>query len=251
MIHFILGGARSGKSRFGEQVVEALALAQAKDNNTAVINPTYIATATAIDGEMSQRILKHQKDRHDNQNIEWNLIECPLDLVGIINHAHESSTAQGQMAGNVYFIDCMTLWLNNVLYRLEKLQATQKIKGASDNIETIENVDEYLNHCVDELVDALIHSQKCIQKKSLSHSHGGSQDELQNQAQEFTPPTFVIISNEVGLGIIPMGESTRLFVDHCGWLNQKLAALANEVTLVTAGIPMTIKAAVIEKSHTC
>jgi adenosylcobinamide kinase/adenosylcobinamide-phosphate guanylyltransferase len=50
-----------------------------------------------------------------------------------------------------------------------------------------------------------------------------------------------IVSNEVGLGVIPMGESTRLYVDFCGWLNQGVAKLADKVTLITAGIPLVIK----------
>ena len=61
------------------------------------------------------------------------------------------------------------------------------------------------------------------------------------QALSKSNNTFVIVSNEVGLGIIPMGETTRLFVDHCGWLNQKVAAIADHVTLVTAGLPLTLK----------
>jgi adenosylcobinamide kinase/adenosylcobinamide-phosphate guanylyltransferase len=120
----------------------------------------------------------------------------------------------------------MTLWLNNVLYRFEQLQKTQKNPLPNENISNTQNIDDYLHYYVDELIDALRQTQSV------------TSDELS--------PSFVIISNEVGLGIIPMGESTRIFLDHCGWLNQKLAALADEVTLVTAGIPMTIKAPVVD-----
>jgi len=244
MIHFILGGARSGKSRFGEKVVESLTLSQAKKNNTSAINPTYIATATAIDGEMSQRILKHQVERNYNQNIEWELIECPLDLVAVINTANmknDSQAGQENEMGKVYFIDCMTLWLNNVLYRVDKLKAEQRSQisnNTSAEIEKFGNVDKYLNHCIDELIDALSDSQVHVLKQIPEKS--------EKELPKSILPTFVIISNEVGLGVIPMGENTRLFVDHCGWLNQKIAALADEVTLVTAGIPMNIKTPIVK-----
>lgn len=59
---------------------------------------------------------------------------------------------------------------------------------------------------------------------------------------------IILVSNEVGLGVVPMGEHTRLFVDHAGWLNQKLAKIADKVTLVTAGIPMLLKDSSTEQS---
>ncbi|EGU31464.1 adenosylcobinamide kinase/adenosylcobinamide-phosphate guanylyltransferase [Vibrio sp. N418] len=56
-----------------------------------------------------------------------------------------------------------------------------------------------------------------------------------------SPATIILVSNEVGLGIIPMGEVTRLFVDHAGWMNQAIAKVADKVTFVAAGLPMTLK----------
>lgn len=87
-LSIILGGARSGKSAFAEQLVEGFDRPK-----------TYIATAQALDGEMSARIAEHQARRTD-----WTTIEAPLDLVGAL---------QGVSAGSVVLIDCLTLWLSN------------------------------------------------------------------------------------------------------------------------------------------
>ena len=114
MIHLVLGGARSGKSHFAEQ--QTLILAEENQKK-----PIYIATATAIDDEMTQRIYKHQIDRNDN----WQLIECPLllseQLAKLSNQAVLSKKENKKNATNkenqgVYLLDCLTLWLNNQLF---------------------------------------------------------------------------------------------------------------------------------------
>lgn len=179
VIHFVLGGARSGKSSFAEQQVLELTRQQDK-------RPVYLATATNIDDEMTSRIVKHQADRGN----EWQLLECPLVLAETIPSLNKS---------NIYLLDCLTLWLNNQLYGvIDKSNGQQK---------------QHLQAEIDKLLT------------SLSN----------------TSVDIVIVSNEVGLGVIPMGESTRLYVDYCGWLNQGVAKIADKVTLVTAGIPLTIK----------
>lgn len=179
MIHFILGGARSGKSKFAEQ--QALELS-VKKRKQAV----YIATATAIDSEMDNRIAQHQNDRGDS----WQLIECPLALAETITNLDKS---------NVYLLDCLTLWLNNQLYAVDE--------------ESREKQAHHLQIEIDTLAMRLASVDTDI----------------------------IIVSNEIGLGVIPMGESTRLYVDYCGWLNQKVADVSDKVTLVTAGIPLCIK----------
>ncbi len=179
MIHFILGGARSGKSSFAEQQVIKLA-------NNHDKQAVYIATASVIDVEMENRIAKHQHDRGDN----WQLIECPLVLNTVLAQLNDD---------NIYLLDCLTLWLNNQLY--------------SKHNSTSSEQSQHLQLMVEQLL------------KSLS---------------SLTVDIF-IVSNEVGLGVVPMGESTRLYVDFCGWLNQGVAKLADKVTLITAGIPLVIK----------
>jgi len=185
MIHFILGGARSGKSRFAEQQVLTLV---EKNNKPAV----YIATATALDTEMDSRIAQHQQDRGDS----WQLIECPLSLADTVSELDR---------GHIYLVDCLTLWLNNQLYAVHEASRLEQGKHLQTEIDNLIN--------------------------SLTQINTGTVTQIK----------IVIVSNEIGLGVIPMGESTRLYVDYCGWLNQKVAAIADKVTLVTAGIPLTIK----------
>lgn len=181
MIHFVLGGARSGKSRFAEQLTLNIAQQQK-------LQPVYIATATVLDDEMALRIAKHQQDRDE----QWQLIECPLTL----------SEKLTQLAPNsIYLVDCLTLWLNNQLYNIEQTCNGYKQKQ------------QQLQLAVDNLLFALASAEANI----------------------------VLVSNEVGFGIVPLGETSRLFADYCGWLNQGVAALAQQVTLVTAGIPLKIK----------
>ena len=190
MIHFILGGARSGKSRYAEQQT----LLQSDKNNP----PVYIATATATDNEMKARIVKHKSDRDSH----WQLIECPLELTACIKNASPDKT---------YLLDCLTLWLNNQLYLAETEQQTQGLSSS--------HIEQRLKSEIDLFITAL------------------------NEQFSDNNQYIVIVSNEVGLGVIPMGETTRLFVDYCGWLNQAVAKIAQRVTLVTAGIPLTLKPA--------
>jgi len=192
MIHLVIGGARSGKSSFAEQQV--LAIAKAKS-----VAPSYIATATAGDNEMQQRISHHQKQRQTNN---WLLHECPLALTSLL--AELDSKEQHQ---NCYLLDCLTLWLTNVL--MDALEHS----GDPNSKEDYEFIDQKLYQAASDLVQAL---------------------------SEF-PSDIVIVTNEVGQGIVPLGQQSRLFVDHAGWLNQAIARIADKVTLVTAGLPLELK----------
>jgi len=182
VIHFILGGARSGKSRFAEQQTLELSVKQGKQT-------VYIATATAIDGEMGSRIIKHQHDR-GARGESWQLIECPLALAETLTDLDNNK---------IYLLDCLTLWLNNQLYAVHEDNRAQQRQHLQTEIDTLTS---------------------CLAAVNAD---------------------IFIVSNEIGLGVIPMGESTRLYVDYCGWLNQKVAELSDKVTLVTAGIPLCIK----------
>ncbi|USD63985.1 bifunctional adenosylcobinamide kinase/adenosylcobinamide-phosphate guanylyltransferase [Vibrio sp. SCSIO 43136] len=175
MIHLVLGGARSGKSSYAERTLLAEPNSQGKLH--------YIATAIAFDQEMEHRIEMHRQQRGD----KWHLYECPQQLPELLSTFKE---------GDHVLVDCLTLWLNNVIYQL------------GENCPS-----EHISRRVDELVNQL---RLCAADVTL-------------------------VSNEVGLGIIPLGKVTRVFVDHAGWMNQKLAAVADKVTFVAAGLPMTMK----------
>jgi adenosylcobinamide kinase/adenosylcobinamide-phosphate guanylyltransferase len=162
----VLGGARSGKSRYAEQAVMALPPPW-----------VYVATAEPFDDEMRDRIAEHRSRRGS----EWQTIDAPTDLAGAIEDAPSDHPV---------LVDCLTLWLNNLMYR--------KI-----NIDT----------AIENLEAALV---------------------------EREAPT-VLVSNEVGFGIVPDNAEARRFRDLQGRLNQRIAALAGNVVLLVAGIPMLVK----------
>ena len=174
MIHLVLGGARSGKSRFALQQVKQLS----EQTDLPVI---FVATATASDPEMAQRIAYHEAERPDN----WRVAEVPMDLNLLLAETEF-------LPKQILLIDCLTLWLNNQIF---------------------EYPDQNFKILFSELLDGL-NACKC---------------------------DIFLVSNEVGLGIIPMGEVSRTFVEQAGWLNQALAASVDKVTFTAAGLPMTLK----------
>ena len=175
--HLILGGARSGKSGFAEQ--KAIELA----NLSSELKLNYVATAICFDEEMKERIAHHQKRRNER----W------------IEH-EESRALEALFSGfgrhDVVLVDCLTLWLNNVIYDLGE-----------------EATNEQVELEIERLVSAI----------------------NQSTAQ------FIMVSNEVGLGIVPMGKVSRLFVDNAGRMNQALARVVGNVTFIAAGLPMKLK----------
>ena len=148
----------------------------------------YLLRHGKVDGEMQNRIAHHQAQRQQQSDIvHWSEHECPIQLAELLL----TFTAQ-----DVVLIDCLTLWLNNLIFEL-----------GSQPDETL------LKQQIDQFVAAV---EQC-------------------DAQ------LLLVANEVGLGIIPMGEVSRLFVDHAGWLNQKLAKVVNRVTFIAAGLAMPLK----------
>ena len=164
----ILGGARSGKSSLAESL--------AKTSEQV----TYLATATAFDAEMSQRIKLHQQQRPNN----WLLIECPLLLCEALTQLSGS--------GQTVLVDCLTLWLNNQLYHHPEQDFSLARQQLADAVSQFEG-------------------------------------------------KLILVSNEVGMGLVPLGELNRVFVDQQGWLNQQLARVCDEVIFVAAGLPLYLK----------
>lgn len=171
MIELVLGGARSGKSHYAEATAASLDCS----------HYYYIATAEAQDAEMAQRIAQHQQDRL-NAKIDWQLIEAPQDIC--------TPLAQFNQPQQCIVIDCLTLWLTNLL-----------LAGAD------------INASKQALIDQL----------------------------RMTQANVILVSNEVGLGIVPLGELSRRFVDEAGWLNQAIAKATDKVTFVAAGLPLRMK----------
>ncbi len=165
----ILGGARSGKSRFGEQM--ALKLSP---------SPAYIATARAGDAEMKKRIAAHKSSRSD----QFTTIEEPLNLAEAINGA--------ALKHEAILVDCLTLWLSNLMFA--EVGAVER------------GVEELL---------------AVLEKTSAAK--------------------VILISNEVGQGIVPDNKLAREFRDQAGLMHQRVASVCKKVVFITAGLPMVLK----------
>jgi adenosylcobinamide kinase/adenosylcobinamide-phosphate guanylyltransferase len=161
----VLGGARSGKSRFAERLI------------TAMPPPwIYVATAEPRDGEMAERIAAHRSRRGES----WQTVEAPRDPAAVL----------AASANKPLLVDCLTLWLSNLLLAEADIEAEiARLEGALAAV---------------------------------------------------TAPT-VLVTNEVGYGIVPDYPLGRRFRDLQGLLNQRIAALADRVVLVVAGLPLAIK----------
>ncbi len=163
---FVLGGARSGKSRHAQGMAEAAATDQ-------VTRLVYIATAQAFDGEMEDRIARHRADRDDR----WRTVEAPLAL----GEALKSEDGPDV----VMLVDCLTLWVSNLLLADEAVAAR-----------------------VDDLVETIARLEGRV----------------------------ILVSNEVGLGIVPDNVLARRFRDAAGLLHQRIAAEVDSVDMVMAGL---------------
>lgn len=173
----ILGGARSGKSSYAQSLAE--------ETGKSV---TFLATAQALDNEMSSRIQKHRAERPAH----WETLEIPLDI----------ATYLKQIQTDVIILDCITLLVSNLLMQFVK-------NDLVDEAPFMSSLQEEMN----ELLSA-----------------------LRNTDQH-----WFIISNEVGLGLVPEYQMGRVYRDALGWANQKLAREADKVIFMVAGIPTAIK----------
>jgi adenosylcobinamide kinase/adenosylcobinamide-phosphate guanylyltransferase len=160
-----LGGARSGKSRLAQAAAEAC--------EGSLI---YVATAEAGDEEMAARIARHRADR----GRRWTTVECPVELADAIE----------SYAGGPVLVDCLTLWLSNLMLA---------------------------GHDVARHVRALV-------------------DAMNGRRA----PLF-LVSNEIGLGLVPETPLGRAFRDEAGRLNQAVAAAAGTVFFVAAGLSLRMK----------
>ena len=175
----IIGGARSGKSRHAEQ--------RAAESGLSV---HVIVTAEALDEEMRLRIARHQADRPAG----WKVVEAPRGLAAALT----AEAAEGRCV----VVDCLTLWLANLLAGAENLPP-----GADA-----------------EQLPALTTERAALLGLIPT-----------------LPGKVLFVANEVGLGLVPETPLGRLFRDEAGRLNQAVAALCDGVTLVAAGLPLKLK----------
>lgn len=172
----ILGGARSGKSDYAEQLASQLGR-----------RVLYIATAEARDDEMVERITAHRQARP----ADWQTLEAPRD-VGV-------ALASLDTNAEVLLLDCLTLLVSNILLALEGEPQAVVESEVQAEIEAI----------------------------------------LDIWADRQAP--LIVVSNEVGLGVVPPSPMGRLYRDVLGRANQRLAARADRVIFMVAGLPMTVK----------
>jgi adenosylcobinamide kinase/adenosylcobinamide-phosphate guanylyltransferase len=177
-LKFILGGARSGKSSYAQKL--------AQESGKAV---TFIATAQALDDEMTARIKKHREDRPST----WTTLEITHDIPAYL----KKHSAQA----DIYLLDCITLLANNIFMQFieNDLVDEEKAKVA-----------------IEKEIDEL-----------LAYIHANDQE-------------WIVISNEVGLGLVPPYQMGRAYRDLLGWANQRLAREAHEVLWMVAGIAVPI-----------
>ena len=191
----ILGGQRSGKSRRAELLARDW-LAQSPDHKAV-----FVATGQAWDDEMRDRIAQHQADRA--VRVPGMLtVEEPLAPGALLARHSDPQT--------LVVVDCLTLWLTNLLMPPE---------NADNTAQTANNV---LNRAVAPGFRVPVATLLIA---------------IENAAGP-----VVLVGNEIGLGVIPLGRETRVFVDELGRLNQQVAAACARVTFMAAGLPLTLKA---------
>lgn len=172
----VTGGSRSGKSD------HAMRLGQSMEGPRA-----FVATCPPLDEEMLRRIRKHQESRDPGL---WETVEEPIEAAAAIRNSREYK---------VILVDCLTLWINNLMYKAEQ-------EGRSITEEEI--------------------SLRC--------------EELRD-ACESVDSHVILVTNEVGMGVVPDNPGARLYRDLVGRCNQIVAAGADEVVLVSCGIPLKLK----------
>jgi len=191
LLILILGGARSGKSTFADR------LAASSRRSVA-----FIATATAGDDEMRERIARHRASRSK----DWHTLEEPLNLARAVRQAAELA--------DVLLLDCVTLWLGNML-----LQEPGQYDKNGEGEEEFNTTGRLFDEKAVKEIEALLAVVQLLGPNK----------------------TLIVVTNEVGFGIVPDNPLGRLYRDTLGYVNQRLAQAADRVYLMVAGMAVDIK----------
>jgi adenosylcobinamide kinase/adenosylcobinamide-phosphate guanylyltransferase len=190
----LLGAARSGKSRHAVETARTWGL-----------TTVYLATATAGDAEMADRIRRHRRERP----VHWMTVEEPL---------HPARPMSRLAPGTVVILDCLTVWVANLL--LAAWQEKTALKGAPTPVPP---------------------DRALRQAAAITRRRALSSIDAVNQAVRRRGLRLLAVSNEVGAGLVPPYPLGRLYRDLLGEVNQRLAARADRVVYLVAGIPLVLK----------
>lgn len=186
-VTLVTGGARSGKSRF------ALALAEETASSRV-----YVATAEPVDEEMQRRIGRHRAERGEG----WSTVEEPADLGGVL--------AALPAGAEVAVVDCLTVWLGNLIHRRESQEGPA---GPLGDPRRRPDLAEPASFPEIAALLALLDAPPC---------------------------PLVLVTNEVGWGIVPDNPLGRAFRDLAGRVNEEVARRAERVVLMVAGRPLEL-----------
>ena len=191
---FVTGGAKSGKSKFAEEML--LKLNNGKQKNI------YLATSLVFDEEMKEKVRLHKKRRKD----EWFTVETYKNFENELSNFFENN----DKIKNNMLVDCPTNMITNIIFENQNIDWDNFEKKLY--IQTLEKLNKDVEHSVIELLNVA--------------------DQFENA---------IIVSNELGMGLVPSYPLGRYFREIAGKMNQIVAETADEVYLVVSGIPMKIK----------
>lgn len=191
---FVTGGAKSGKSKFAEEML--LKLNNGKQKNI------YLATSLVFDEEMKEKVRLHKKRRKD----EWFTVETYKNFENELSNFFENN----DKIKNNMLVDCLTNMITNIIFENQNIDWNNFEKKLY--IQTLEKLNKDVEHSVIELLNVA--------------------DQFENA---------IIVSNELGMGLVPSYPLGRYFREIAGKMNQIVAETADEVYLVVSGIPMKIK----------
>ena len=191
---FVTGGAKSGKSKFAEEML--LKLNNGKQKNI------YLATSLVFDEEMKEKMRLHKKRRKD----EWFTVEAYKNFKNKLYNFFENN----DKIKNNMLVDCLTNMITNIIFENQNIDWDNFEKKLY--IQTLEKLNKDVEHSVIELLNVA--------------------DQFENA---------IIVSNELGMGLVPSYPLGRYFREIAGKMNQIVAETADEVYLVVSGIPMKIK----------
>ena len=192
---FVTGGAKSGKSKFSEELI--LKLNNGKQENV------YLATSLVFDEEMKEKVRLHKERRQNN----WITVETYKNFENNLNKYFPK--VETEIKNNM-LVDCLTNMITNIIFEEKDVDWNNFDKKSY--VQIVEKLNENVENSVNELL---------------------------NVANQFE--NIVIVSNELGMGLVPNYPLGRYFREIAGKMNQVVAGRADEVYFVVSGIPMKIK----------